>query len=79
MRLADRRMMMREADVTFLYKENKSSYKVETGLVLAGGASSEISDEYLKEYPGRNWTMYIVSGGRAYCKRWKSCAMIMGF
>lgn len=41
-----------QADVTFLYKENKSSYKIGNRLVTCRvELLQKYLDEYLKEYP----------------------------
>ena len=69
-----------QADVTFLYKENKSSYKIGN---RAGHLPVELLqkylDEYLKEYPEQELD-YVHSEAAAerIAKDGRGCAMILG-
>ena len=69
-----------QADVTFLYKENKSSYKIGN---RAGHLPVELLqkylDEYLKEYPEQELD-YVHSEAAAehIAKDGRGCAMIFG-
>ena len=69
-----------QADVTFLYKENKSSYKIGN---RAGHLPVELLqkylDEYLKEYPEQELD-YVHSEATAerIAKDGRGCAMILG-